>query len=185
MNEIVTARLVLRQWREGDLDAFAAMNADPAVMRHFPATMTFDESRALMAHHIQHISTHGFGAYAVLERATGAFLGACGCKHIAWPNALPTPVEIGWRFHQTAWGQGFATEASRAALAECFAKTQLEHISSFTVQANQPSWSVMERLGMTRRPDLDFDHPRVPDGHRLKRHIVYLAARSLPGTVKS
>ena len=178
MNEIETERLVLRQWREGDLNAFAAMNADETVMRHFPARLTHDESKSLFSQHFAHIVEHGFGAYAVVRRDTDAFIGACGCKFIGWPHTLPTPVEIGWRFVSESWGQGFATEAARAALRDCFAKTRLEHISSFTVQANRPSWSVMERLGMTRCPDLDFDHPRVPDGHALKRHIVYLIDRA-------
>lgn len=177
MSEFETPRLILRQWNEADLEPFAAINADPVAMQHFPAPMTLDESKSLMDQHYQHIVDYGFGAYAVLRRDTGALIGACGCKHILWPHRLPSPVEIGWRFAPAAWGQGFATEAARATLDDCFAKTVLEHICSFTVQANRPSWSVMERLGMRRRPDLDFDHPRVPDGHRLKRHIVYLASR--------
>lgn len=177
MPKIETPRLSLRPWNMDDLDAFAGMNADPQVMRHFPSVMTRAESEALLAHHQAHIDSHGFGAYAVVQRSTGALIGACGCKHITWPNALPTPVEIGWRFIPSAWGQGFATEAAQATLTDCFEKTELACISSFTVQANTSSWSVMERLKMVRRPDLDFDHPRVPDGHRLKRHIVYLAKR--------
>jgi RimJ/RimL family protein N-acetyltransferase len=177
MVSLTTHRLELRSWRNGDVDAFAALNADPLVMRHFPSTMSETESRALMTHHQDHIEQYGFGAFAVVRRDTGAFIGACGCKHITWPHCLPTPVEIGWRFTANSWGQGFATEAAQAALDHCFAESGLEVISSFTVQANRPSWSVMERLTMVRRPDLDFDHPRVPDGHALKRHIVYLAPR--------
>lgn len=153
------------------------MNADPHVMRHFPATMTRADSQVLLASHKAHLEQHGFGAFAVVRRDTGAFIGACGCKYITWPNDLPTQVEIGWRFTPDSWGYGFATEAAAATLADCFAKSALTSISSFTVQANRPSWSVMERLKMVRRPDLDFDHPRVPDGHVLKRHIVYLANR--------
>lgn len=178
MDAVETPRLILRHWSANDLEDFAALNADPEVMRNFPSTMNREESQALMANHQQHIERHGYGAFAVIRRDTGAFIGACGCKHIGWPHRLPAPVEIGWRFSVNSWGQGFATEAARAALYDCFAKSQLDHISSFTVQANRPSWSVMERLGMARRTDLDFDHPRVPDGHWLKRHIVYLASRA-------
>jgi RimJ/RimL family protein N-acetyltransferase len=175
---IETPRLVLRAWTPADLMDFAALNADPMVMRHFPSTMTKDESGALMAAHQSHIEQFGYGAYAVVRRDDGAFIGACGCKRITWPNELPTQVEIGWRFTAASWGQGFATEAAQAALDDCFAKSDLQLMSSFTVPANRPSWSVMERLKMVRRPDLDFDHPRVPDGHPLKRHIVYLARRA-------
>jgi RimJ/RimL family protein N-acetyltransferase len=178
MTSFETERLILRGWRDDDLDAFAALNADPQVMRHFPAVLSHAESRALMDSHQAHLDAHGYGAMAVVRRDTGAFIGACGCKHITWPNALPTQVEIGWRFTPASWGQGFATEAAAAALAACFAASDINMISSFTVQANRPSWSVMERLKMIRRPDLDFDHPRVPDGHVLKRHIVYLARRA-------
>jgi RimJ/RimL family protein N-acetyltransferase len=177
MGSIETSRLILRHWREADLDAFAALNADAHVMQHFPSVMTVEESRSLMASHQAHLDQYGFGAYAVVRRDTGAFIGACGCKHIPWTHTLPTPVEIGWRFAVDAWGQGFATEAAQATLDDCFAKANLTAIASFTVQANRPSWSVMDRLKMIRRPDLDFDHPRVTDGHHLKRHIVYLARR--------
>jgi RimJ/RimL family protein N-acetyltransferase len=177
MIKIETPRLLLRDWRDADLASFAALNADPVAMRHFPSTLSLDETRALQQSHAAHIAEHGFGAYVVALRSTGEFLGVCGCKRIPWPHALPTPVEIGWRFAPAAWGQGYATESARAALDHCFAAAKLSAIASFTVQENRPSWSVMERLGMMRRPDLDFDHPRVPDGHRLKRHIVYLARR--------
>jgi RimJ/RimL family protein N-acetyltransferase len=175
---ISTSRLILRAWERDDFEPFAALNGDPVVMRHFPSVMTADESRALMAAHQLHIDQHQFGAFAVVRRDTGEFIGACGCKYITWPHSLPTQVEIGWRFAVSSWGHGFATEAARGALHHCFETSGLNMISSFTVQANRPSWSVMERLKMIRRPDLDFDHPRVPDGNPLKRHIVYLADRA-------
>jgi ribosomal-protein-alanine N-acetyltransferase len=171
-----TQRLLLRRWRPADLAPLAAMGQDPRVMRNFPALLTAGESQALMERLDRHFDAHGFGAFAVERRDTGAFIGVCGCKTIDWPHAMPSPVEIGWRFAAEAWGQGFATEAARAALDHCFAVSGLAWIACFTVPRNMASWRVMERLGMERRPDLDFDHPRVPDGHVLKRHIVYLAA---------
>jgi RimJ/RimL family protein N-acetyltransferase len=174
---VETPRLILRSWRESDAASFIAMGQDPLVMRHFPQLMEPAETRAYIDGQNAYIAEHGHGGFAIERKDTGAFAGVCGCKALTWPHRFPTNVEIGWRFHPSAWGQGFATEAARAALAHCFSVTDLDMIVSFTVLANKPSWSVMERLGMTRRADLDFDHPRVPDGSPLKAHIVYALSR--------
>jgi ribosomal-protein-alanine N-acetyltransferase len=175
---ILTQRLILRQWSPDDLVAAIALGQDPAVMRHYPALQTEAATRAMVEGHRAHIDKFGFGSFAVERRDTGALIGICGCKNLDWPHTLPSNIEVGWRFTPSAWGHGFATEAARAALDHCFALTGVEQIFAFTVQANQPSWSVMERLKMLRRPDLDFDHPRVPDDHPLKAHIVYGAQRT-------
>jgi RimJ/RimL family protein N-acetyltransferase len=179
--QLLTPRLILRRWKDGDFAPFAAMNADALVMRHFPAPMSAEETRGTIENYEVHFEAHGFGTWAVELRDTGALIGACGCKYISWPHSLPSNVEIGWRFAASAWGQGLATEAARAALDDAFARCGLGCVMSFTVQANAPSWRVMERLGMARRADLDFDHPLVPDGHALKRHIVYLVRKDEGG----
>lgn len=171
---IETPRLILRRWHTSDLESAIAMGLDPMVMRHFPALQSADETKALVESREQHIDAHGFGTWAVERKETQELIGACGCKYLTWPHTLPSDVEVGWRFHVSAWGKGFATEAAAASLRHTFKTAGLAHIVSFTVQANTPSWSVMERLKMTRRPDLDFDHPLVPEGHPLKRHIVYV-----------
>lgn len=170
---LTTDRLILRGWRESDLAPWIALNADPEVMRHFPAVQTPEESEAMMARNQAHIDTHGFGLWAVERRGDGAFLGFTGLAVLKPENPLYPGVEAGWRLAAHAWGQGYASEAARAALADGFGRLNLERIVAFTAVDNLPSQAVMTRIGMTRRADLDFDHPALPPGHRLERHVVW------------
>ena len=172
-----TERLALRDWRATDRAAHAAMNADPAVMRHFPATMTAAESDAMFERMATHWAEHGFGLWAVERSSDGAFLGFTGLTRPSFEVHFTPAVEVGWRFVRTAWGHGYATEAAEAALRFGFERVGLEEIVSFTVPANEPSWRVMERIGMTRDTKDDFDHPRLPEGHRLRRHLLYRLRR--------
>lgn len=167
-----TERLVLRAWREEDLEPFAALNADPEVMRHFPSTLSRAESDALAARYQTHIDQHGFGRWAIERREDGAFLGHAGPMTMSPPHPLAPGAEMGWRLARAFWGQGYATEASRAAMDFCFEHIGLEQIVAFTSATNLPSQAVMERLAMTRRRDLDFDHPTLPEGHALRRAVV-------------
>jgi len=170
---IETPRLLLRSWREEDLDPFAALNADPEVMRHFPSTLSRAESAALAARYQTHIEQHGFGRWGVERRDDGAFLGFSGPMSLSPPNPLAPGAEMGWRLARRFWGEGYATEASRAAIDYCLARLGLEQIVAFTATTNLPSQAVMARLGMARREDLDFDHPNLPEGHILRRHLVW------------
>jgi len=171
---IETPRLILRDWREADLEPWAALNADPEVMRHFPATLTRIESDASAASYRDHIDRHGFGRWAVERREDGVFLGSTGLMSLHDTNPLAPGFEAGWRLARHAWGQGYATEAARAALDFGFTATGLKQIVAFTSADNLPSQAVMERLAMTRRPDLDFDHPALPEGHVLRRALVWV-----------
>jgi len=175
---ITTDRLILRQWRDSDLDPWAALNADPEVMRHFPAVHTRLESDAMAAGNRDYIDQHGFGLWAVELRSDGQFLGFVGLKGLPEANPLAPAVEAGWRLASQAWGRGYATEAATAAMADGFERLGLERIVAFTARQNLPSQAVMGRLGMTRRDDLDFDHPALPAGHRLSRHLVWEALKS-------
>jgi RimJ/RimL family protein N-acetyltransferase len=168
---IRTERLVLRQWREDDREPFAALNADPVVMEHFPSTMTREQSDSFVDFNVATIDERGWGLWAV--EADGAFIGFVGLNE---PNFRPG-VEIGWRLARAAWGHGYATEAAQAVLA--FAKDQLglDEVISFTSTTNLRSQRVMERIGMTHDPADDFDHPRVKDP-RLRRHVLYRLAFS-------
>jgi ribosomal-protein-alanine N-acetyltransferase len=174
---IETPRLILRGWRDEDYEPFAALNADPEVMRHFPATHTREESDALADRNRLHIDDHGWGLWAVEHKGSGDFLGFVGLARPVQPNPLADEVEIGWRLAQHGWGHGFASEAARASLDYGFNELGLARIVSFTATENERSQAVMRRVGMTRAPELDFDHPRLPKGHRLERHVVYLATR--------
>ena len=168
---IRTERLVLRQWREDDREPFAALNADPVVMEHFPSTMTREQSDSFVDFNVATIDERGWGLWAV--EADGAFIGFVGLNE---PNFRPG-VEIGWRLARAAWGHGYATEAAQAVLA--FAKDELglDEVISFTSTTNLRSQRVMQRIGMTHDPADDFDHPRVEDP-RLRRHVLYRLAFS-------
>lgn len=179
---IETERLILRNWRAEDFAPFAALNADPDVMRHFPSTLTADESDAMAARSRAHIDQQGYGLWAVERRSDGAFLGFTGLMALKDSSPLFPGVEIGWRLTRSAWGLGYASEAARASLADGFARLGLAEIVAFTATTNAPSQAVMRRIGMARREDLDFDHPALPKGHPLERHVVYAAtAAASPG----
>lgn len=172
---IESPRLILRGWRESDLEPWAALNADPEVMRHFPGVHTRLESDAMAAGNQDHIDRHGFGLWAVERKDDGVFLGFAGLMMLRESNPLAPGVEAGWRFARHAWGNGYATEAARAAMDDGFGRMDIGQIVAFTATTNVPSQAVMGRLGMTRREDLDFDHPNVPEGHVLRRHLVWSA----------
>jgi RimJ/RimL family protein N-acetyltransferase len=165
-DEIRTERLLLRRWRPRDREPFAELNASPVVMEHFPATMTRAESDAFADRVDAHFAEHGYGLWAV--EIDGGFAGFTG---LMWQHGLPfsPALEVGWRLSDRFWGHGYATEAARAAL-EVGLEVE-DTIVSMTALTNERSWHVMERLGMRR--EAEFDHPRVPDGHRLKRHYLY------------
>jgi ribosomal-protein-alanine N-acetyltransferase len=166
---IRTERLLLRQWRDADREPFAALNADPVVMEHFPSTMTRAQSDAFVDFNILTIDRRGWGLWAV--EVDGAFIGFVGLNE---PSFRPG-VEVGWRLARSAWGHGYATEAARAAVDFARDEIGLDEVISFTATTNIRSQRVMQRLGMTHDPADDFDHPRVDDP-RLRRHVLYRLA---------
>jgi RimJ/RimL family protein N-acetyltransferase len=172
---IETDRLILRAFIETDREPWAAMNADPEVMRHFPATLSRAEADAVIERVNGKIAATGVGFWALERKADGLFLGFAGLNRIAH-DYLPIfgLWEVGWRLRREAWGQGYASEAGAAALAHGFGPMRLERILAYTAQTNKPSEAVMQRLGMRRAADMDFDHPLVPEGNPIRRHIVYV-----------
>ena len=175
MKPLRTDRLVLRQWRDGDRPAFAAMNADPCVMRFFGFTRTREQSDAIMNLLSAHIAEHGFGFFALELRASGEVIGFTGLQPVDFDAAFTPAVEIGWRLLPAHWGKGYATEAAAACLDLGFGRHGLAEIVSFAVVGNRPSRRVMERIGMRREPAFDFDHPRV-EAAALRRHAFYRIA---------
>jgi RimJ/RimL family protein N-acetyltransferase len=171
--EPVTERLHLRRWREADRAPFAALNADPEVMEFFPSTLDSAASDAFADRIAQHVDEHGWGLWAVEVRETGRFIGFAGLAVPRFEARFTPAVEVGWRLSRDAWGFGYATEAARAAVAVGFAELGLTEIVSFTAVGNVRSRAVMERIGMTHDPADDFDHPALPAGHRLQRHVLY------------
>ena len=166
-----TARLALRAWREEDQPAFAAMNADERVMEFYPAPLTDAESQALMDRIRDEFSTDGFGLYAVERLSDNELLGYVGLHRVTSSGGLEGQIEIGWRLRHDAWGQGYATEAARACIAHA-AKLGIPELVAFTFVGNGRSRRVMQKLGMTCVGE--FDHPALPEGHPLRRHVLYL-----------
>ena len=142
-------------------------------MRYFPRPLTGDESNAMVDRIEREFDEHGFGLWAVEVSGQAPFIGDVGLWRPTFSAPFMPAVEIGWRLDRPFWGHGYATEAARAALADGFGRVGLEEIVSFTSPLNAPSVAVMERLGMTRDPADDFDHPNVPEGHPLRRHVLY------------
>jgi RimJ/RimL family protein N-acetyltransferase len=171
MPELRTDRLVLRRWRESDLEPWAAMNADPEVREHLGDLLTPEESAASVARFQAEFDERGYGWWAVEVAASGEFIGFAGLDAV--DEGMPfTGVEAGWRLARAAWGHGYATEAARASLAFGFETLGLPEIVAVTTVANVRSQAVMERIGMTRDPDGDFDDPGVPDVP-LKPNVLY------------
>jgi len=172
-DSIRTDRLLLRRWRDDDLVPFAELNSDPEVMAYMPARLDRRESDAFAARIREQLDQRGFGLWAVEVPEAASFIGYVGLSNPRFTAAFTPCVEVGWRLARAHWGRGYATEAARAALAFGFGHVGLEEIVSFTVPANWRSIAVMERLGMRHDPADDFDHPSLPAGHPLQRHVLY------------
>ena len=169
-----TERLVLRAWRDADRDPFFALNSDPVVVEFLPAT-----DRAASDNVVDRLiaaqERDGCCFWAVESQADGGFLGFCG---LMAPRAPLEEFEAGWRLSRDAWGHGFASEAARASLAWGWAKLDAPSIVAITVPPNHRSRAVMERIGMAYAEGEDFDHPELPAGDRLRRHLLYRIARA-------
>jgi RimJ/RimL family protein N-acetyltransferase len=175
---IRTERMLLRAWRAEDREPFAALNADPRVMEHFPARLPRAQSDALARRSEQHFAAHGFGPWAVEVPGVAPFIGFVGLVVPAFEAHFTPCVEIGWRLAAEHWGHGYATEAAQAAAVHAFDVVRLEALVSFTTPDNLRSRAVMQRIGMTHDEADDFDHPRLPPGHRLRRHVLYRLNRN-------
>jgi RimJ/RimL family protein N-acetyltransferase len=173
-----TQRLLLRRWRPSDLPLLAAINADPSVMEHFPATLSAAESAALVERIEACFDDRGYGLWAVELPAQASCIGFVGLSPVDLQVPFAPAVEVGWRLARGFWGRGFATEAAAAATAFGFQRLDLTQIVAYTATANLRSRRVMERLGMRRDPVEDFDHPKLPAGERLRRHVLYRLART-------
>jgi RimJ/RimL family protein N-acetyltransferase len=176
-----TSRLILRPWQERHREPFAAMNADPVVMKFFFEPMSRQQSDEAMDRYRATLDRDGFGFLAAELRATGEFAGLIGMQvmRIQIPGLAQPAVEIGWRLCQPAQGQGLATEGARAVLDYAFTHLHLPQVVAITIPINTPSRHVMEKLGMSHRPELSFDHPHVPQGHPYQRHVLYSVANPL------
>ena len=175
---IETPRLLIRTWREEDRDAFVALCCTPEVMAHLGGSQSPAEVDAAIGRIHACQAANGFCFWAVERKEDGAFLGFCGMKVARDPGTpIDGEIEIGWRLRADVWGQGYAREAADACLQWAWANLPVDRVIAITVPNNRRSWGLMERLGMDRRPDMDFDHPYFPPGHALRPHITYVAER--------
>ena len=169
---VETSRLRLRTWDEADIAPFMAHLNTPAVMRWLGPPGDEALYRSLYARSTASQAANGHCFWIVERRDDAALLGFCGLKLVDAPGApMPGDVEIGWRLREDAWGHGYAREAAEACLDFAFHRIAAPHVVAMTVRQNGASWGLMQRLGMVRAPEWDFDHPQVAD--ELKQHIVY------------
>lgn len=163
----------MRGFVEADREPFARMNADPVVMEHFVRPMTRAESDAFIDRITTHWDEHGWGLWALERRDTGEFIGYTGLWPVRFDAVFTPKVEVGWRLAAAHWGHGFATEAAGAAVDHAFGALGWAEVVSFTAVANVRSQAVMERIGMRREAQWDFEHPSVPVGHPVRPHVFY------------
>lgn len=172
-----TPRLVLRQWRDDDLDAYAALNANPEVMEHYPSVLSRADSEVSARRIREGLAMRPFGLWAVEAPGAAPFVGYVGLAEPGFAAHFTPCIEIGWRLARDHWGKGYAIEAASAVCEYAFGPLGLTELVSFTVPANWRSRRVMESLGMRRTEAEDFQHPSLPAGHRLQLHVLYRMQR--------
>lgn len=170
---IKTERLILRPWREEDFEPFARLNTDPYVMEYFPGMLTQEESDQFAKRICTAMKQQGWGLWAVSIPGIADFIGYIGLAPVNFVADFTPAVEVGWRLAYEFWNKGYATEGAQAALKYGFETLQLDEIVSFTAIQNKRSQKVMEKIGMHNDPKDDFDHPKLAEGHWLRRHVLY------------
>jgi RimJ/RimL family protein N-acetyltransferase len=173
VRELATDRLRLRAWRPEDREPYAALNADPVVMEHFPAPLTREQSDEHVDRIEAAFAEHGWGLWAVEVPGVSEFIGFIGLGIPRFEAHFTPCVEVGWRLARSAWGHGFAPEGATAALRFAFDEVGLDEVVSFTSVGNAKSRRVMAKIGLQHDPADDFDHPNLPPGHRICRHVLY------------
>lgn len=178
---IETKRLILRQWQDSDREPFAQLNADAEVMRYFPAVLTRKQSDAMVDKINCLFAENGWGLWAIEVKQKKQFIGFVGLHSHDDVNIPQTPfVEIGWRLAKAHWHKGYAFEAANACLDYAFHGLMLDVVYSFTALQNEPSWRLMEKLGM-HNTHQNFDHPKIDKEHELVRHCLYRIERKTIG----
>lgn len=170
---IETERLILRPWKEEDLLPFSQMVADPLVMEYFPNTLSFSEAEAFIQTLKERFAKNGFSFFATELKSSHEFIGFIGLNIPSYVTPFSPFVEIGWRIASQHWNKGYATEGAKAALDFGFTKLKLKEIVSFTAKENMKSRRIMEKIGMILDEQGEFNHPLLPLGHSLSRHVLY------------
>ncbi len=171
MMYIETERLILRDWEESDLVIFQQMNQDPITMEYFPKMLSYEESRQFYERINIEIKERGYGLYAVEIKKTEEFIGFTGFHYTVMDTDFSPCIEIGWRYTRQAWGFGYATEAANACLNYAKENLNFKEVFSFTSIINKRSENVMKKIGMKKV--CNFQHPTIPNGHKLREHVLY------------
>ncbi|WP_426348587.1 GNAT family N-acetyltransferase [Alloiococcus sp. CFN-8] len=166
-----TPRLIFRDWKKQDLYEFQIMNRDPEVMKYYPALLSEEETKAFYNRIITEFTDYGYGLYAVEAKDDNSFIGIIGFHRATFEASFTPCIEIGWRLKYEAWGKGYATEGAKACLKYGFDKLGFNKVYSFTSNINIPSQNVMKKIGMVKV--MEFEHPKVPEGNALRRHVLY------------
>ncbi|MGO4706715.1 GNAT family N-acetyltransferase [Microvirga sp. 2MCAF38] len=177
-DEIRTERLLLRRWDPRDTASYAALQSNAHVRRFFLKALTAEESEVDAKSHEESFEHNGFGLWVIEIPDDTPFIGIAGVRRIGREMPFEPRLEVGWHFSPSFWGRGFALEAARAALRDFFTRTDFQAVVSYTAHLNDPSKRLMQRLGMTTSEAEDFDHPAMPEGHPLRRHVLYRLSRN-------
>ena len=177
-HSLFTNRLKLAVFSQSHVSELVRLNADPEVMRYFPATLNPEESAALLQRIIEHQRINGYSLFALHLKESDAFVGWCGLMKVPFSTHFTPAVEIGWRLNKIFWGKGLAPEAAKSVLRFGFLELGLSEIVSFTAELNQPSIRVMQKIWMKCNPEDTFDHPKLPVNHPLQRHILYRSQKT-------
>ena len=174
MSKIIeTDRLILRTWRDEDLESMLAINQDPKVMEYFPELQDLDTTKNFIDKVNAHFENHGYSLYAAVRKDTNEFIGFIGLLMADFESHFTPTTEIGWRLSSNHWGQGFATEGAKAVLDYAFRELKIPEIVSFTAAGNAKSIRVMQKIGLQHNEADDFDHPKLDDTSPLKQHVLY------------
>jgi len=173
MTIIETEHLILRTWKEEDIEPMTAIDKDPLVCKYFPALGNREATLAFIKGNTEFYHQHGFMFYAVELKSTHEMIGFIGLKRPSFEAHFTPAIEIGWRLASKHWNKGYATEGAKVALNYGFNQLNLDEIVSFTVVDNIPSRRIMEKIGMHHNPTDDFDHPKLAQGNPLRRHVLY------------
>jgi RimJ/RimL family protein N-acetyltransferase len=172
-NELETARLRLRSWRDADVEPWVEMCADLRVMEFFPSTIARAQAEAMAGRMRAGLERDGYGWWPIEVKGGTAFAGVILLQEIPFEAHFTPAMEVGWWLAFESWGHGYATEGARAALGYAFEELHRAEIVAITTPVNVRSQRVMQRLGMTRDPNEDFENPRVAAGHPLRTHVLY------------
>lgn len=170
---IETERLILRTWKKEDAETYFQINQDPMVTEFLPKALTMEQVNDFILSVNQHQTKHGYTLWAAELKETGELMGFIGLNYTDWESHFTPAVELGWRLGSPYWGKGFATEGAKASLAYGFKQCDLKEIVSFTVPGNVRSIRVMQKIGLIRDLNGDFEHPKLSISHPLSKHVLH------------